>query len=97
MVLLSGGEPVSVEATLEAGFKITAAQLEADYAKTKWFLFNSPPTLRGGIWLGRASSFDRCVDAPPACLGADALLAKAKHLSYIDFKFCTPAQVELQL
>jgi aspartate aminotransferase len=26
MVLLSGGEPVFVEATLEAGFKITAAR-----------------------------------------------------------------------
>ena len=42
MVLLAGGTPVAVEATLEANFKITAAQLEAAITpKTKWFLFNS--------------------------------------------------------
>ena len=41
MVLLAGGEPVFIEAPLETGFKITAAQLEAAITpKTKWFLFN---------------------------------------------------------
>lgn len=56
MVLLAGGTPVAVEATLEANFKITAAQLEAAITpKTKWFLFNSPPTPPGRGIHGRNS------------------------------------------
>lgn len=43
MVLLAGGTPVPVVATLENSFKITAEQLEAAITpKTKWFIFNSP-------------------------------------------------------
>jgi len=48
MVLLAGGEPVAVEASLETNFKITADQLEAAITpKTKWFLFNSPSNPTG--------------------------------------------------
>src|SRR5246127_5514616 len=43
MVLLAGGEPVSVETTLETGFKILPEQLEAAITpRTKWLLLNSP-------------------------------------------------------
>ncbi len=51
MVLLNGGEPVFVEATIENNFKITGAQVEAAITpKTKWFLFNSPSNPSGAAY-----------------------------------------------
>jgi aspartate aminotransferase len=97
MVLLSGGEPVFVEATLEAGFKITAAQLEAAITpKTKWFLFNSPsnPTGAGYGWEELKALTDVLLRHPHVWVLTDDMY---EHLSYEDFKFCTPAQVEPQL
>ncbi len=97
MVLLSGGEPVFVEATLEAGFKITAAQLEAAITpKTKWFLFNSPsnPTGAGYSWNELNALTDVLLRHPHVWVLTDDMY---EHLSYGDFKFCTPAQVEPQL
>jgi len=48
MVRLAGGEPVIIEAGLEANFKVTADQLEAAITpNTKWFLFNSPSNPTG--------------------------------------------------
>jgi aspartate aminotransferase len=97
MVLLSGGEPVFVEATLKAGFKITAAQLEAAITpKTKWFLFNSPsnPTGAGYGWEELKALTDVLLRNPHVWVLTDDMY---EHLSYNDFKFCTPAQVEPQL
>jgi aspartate aminotransferase len=97
MVLLSGGEPVFVEATLEAGFKITAAQLEAAITpKTKWFLFNSPsnPTGAGYSWNELNALTDVLLRHPHVWVLTDDMY---EHLSYGDFKFCTPAEVEPQL
>ncbi|MFB1026185.1 MAG: pyridoxal phosphate-dependent aminotransferase, partial [Octadecabacter sp.] len=97
MVLLSGGEPVFVEATLKAGFKITAAQLEAAITpKTKWFLFNSPsnPTGAGSGWDELNALTDVLLRHPHVWVLTDDMY---EHLSYEDFKFCTPAQVEPQL
>lgn len=43
MVLLAGGEPVTVECGIDTGFKMTPAQLDAAITpKTKWLIFNSP-------------------------------------------------------
>jgi aspartate aminotransferase len=97
MVLLAGGEPVFVKATLEAGFKITAAQLEAAITpKTKWFLFNSPsnPTGAGYSWNELNALTDVLLRHPHVWVLTDDMY---EHLSYGDFKFCTPAQVEPQL
>jgi aspartate aminotransferase len=97
MVLLAGGEPVFVEATLEAGFKITAAQLEAAITpKAKWFLFNSPsnPTGAGYSWDELKALTDVLLRHPHVWVLTDDMY---EHLSYGDFKFCTPAQVEPQL
>jgi aspartate aminotransferase len=97
MVLLAGGEPVFVKATLEAGFKITAAQLEvAITPKTKWFLFNSPsnPTGAGYSWNELNALTDVLLRHPHVWVLTDDMY---EHLSYGDFKFCTPAQVEPQL
>lgn len=94
MVLLAGGEPVFVEATLEAGFKITAEQLEAAITpRTKWFLFNSPsnPTGAGYSWDELKALTDVLARHPHVWVLTDDMY---EHLSYGDFKFCTPAQVE---
>ncbi len=97
MVLLAGGTPVTVEAQLEANFKITADQLEAAITpKTKWFLFNSPsnPTGAGYSWSELKELTDVLLRHPHVWIMTDDMY---EHLSYGNFKFCTPAQVEPQL
>ena len=97
MVLLAGGEPVFVPATIDAGFKITAAQLEAAITpKTKWFLFNSPsnPTGAGYNHAELKALTDVLVRHPHVWVLTDDMY---EHLAYGDFEFCTPAQVEPQL
>ncbi len=94
MVLLAGGTPVPVEATLEANFKITAAQLEAAITpNTKWFLFNSPsnPTGAGYSWSELKELTDVLMRHPHVWVMTDDMY---EHLAYGNFKFCTPAQVE---
>ncbi len=94
MVLLAGGTPVPVEATLDANFKITAAQLEAAITpKTKWFLFNSPsnPTGAGYSWSELKELTDVLMRHPHVWVMTDDMY---EHLAYGNFKFCTPAQVE---
>lgn len=97
MVLLGGGTPVIVAAELEAGFKITAEQLEAAITpKTKWVLFNSPsnPTGAGYTWGELKELTDVLLRHPHVWVMTDDMY---EHLAYGDFKFCTPAQVEPQL
>ena len=94
MVLLAGGTPVPVEATLDADFKITAAQLEAAITpKTKWFLFYSPsnPTGAGYSWSELKELTDVLLRHPHVWVMTDDMY---EHLAYGNFKFCTPAQVE---
>lgn len=94
MVLLAGGTPVFIEATLENAFKITPEQLEAAITpRTKWFLFNSPsnPTGAGYTWDELKALTDVLMRHPHVWVLTDDMY---EHLAYDDFKFCTPAQVE---
>lgn len=94
MVLLAGGEPVSVEGPLETGYKITAAQLEAAITpKTKWLIFNSPsnPTGAGYSWDELKELTDVLMRHPHVWVMTDDMY---EHLSYEGFTFCTPAEVE---
>jgi aspartate aminotransferase len=94
MVLLAGGEPVVIEAALETNFKITADQLEAAITpKTKWFIFNSPsnPTGAGYNWDELKALTDVLMRHPHVWVMTDDMY---EHLTYGNFKFCTPAQVE---
>ncbi|WP_238369729.1 pyridoxal phosphate-dependent aminotransferase [Heliomarina baculiformis] len=94
MVLLAGGEPVAVEATLENKFKITAEQLEAAITpKTKWFIFNSPsnPTGAGYSHDELKALTDVLMKHPHVWIMSDDMY---EHLAYDGFEFCTPAQVE---
>ncbi|MDN5882712.1 MAG: aminotransferase class I/II-fold pyridoxal phosphate-dependent enzyme, partial [Nitrosospira sp.] len=51
IVLIAEGKPIIVEAGIEQGFKITAAQLEeAITHKTRMFVINSPSNPSGGVY-----------------------------------------------
>lgn len=94
MVLLAGGTPVIAEASIDTGFKLTAAQLEAAITpKTKWLIFNSPsnPTGAGYSWDELKALTDVLLRHPHVWVLTDDMY---EHLAYDDFKFCTPAQVE---
>ena len=97
MVLLAGGSPVVVEATLETNFKITADQLrDAITPNTKWFLFNSPsnPTGAGYSWDELQALTEVLLEHPHVWVITDDMY---EHLAFGNFKFCTPAQVEPRL
>ncbi|MBL4874530.1 MAG: pyridoxal phosphate-dependent aminotransferase [Rhodobacteraceae bacterium] len=94
MVRLCGGEPVIVEAPIEANFKITPKQLEAAITpKTKWFIFNSPsnPTGAGYSRAELKALTDVLLRHPHVWVMTDDMY---EHIVYAPFEFCTPAQVE---
>ncbi|QGX97827.1 pyridoxal phosphate-dependent aminotransferase [Roseovarius faecimaris] len=94
MVLLSGGEPVIAEASLETKFKLTPEALEAAITpKTKWFIFNSPsnPTGAGYSRDELKALTDVLMRHPHVWVMTDDMY---EHLAYDGFEFCTPAQVE---
>ncbi len=94
MVLLAGGTPVIVAATLENRFKITADQLEAAITpRTKWLLFNSPsnPTGAGYSRDELKALTDVLLRHPHVWILSDDMY---EHLVFDDFRFCTPAEVE---
>lgn len=94
MVLLAGGTPVPVVATIDTNFKLTPEQLEAAITpKTKWFIFNSPsnPTGAGYTWDELRALCDVLLRHPHVWIMSDDMY---EHLVFGDFEFCTPAQVE---
>ncbi len=97
MVLLAGGTPVAIEAGVEAAFKITPDQLDAAITdKTKWFIFNSPsnPTGAGYTADELGGLTDVLLRHPHVWVMTDDIY---EHLTYDDFRFATPAQVEPRL
>ena len=94
MVLLAGGEPVIAEASSQTGYKLTPDQLEAAITpKTKWLIFNSPsnPTGAGYTRDELKGLTDVLMRHPHVWVMTDDMY---EHLTYGDFEFCTPAQVE---
>ncbi|MDF0600369.1 pyridoxal phosphate-dependent aminotransferase [Psychromarinibacter sp. C21-152] len=94
MVLLAGGTPVTVEAGIETGFKLTPQALEAAITpKTKWFIFNSPsnPTGAGYTRDELKALTDVLMRHPHVWVMTDDMY---EHLVFDDFAFTTPAQVE---
>ena len=97
MVLLAGGEPVIASAGIETGYKLSPEALEAAITpRTKWFIFNSPsnPTGAGYSWDELKALTDVLLRHPHVMVMTDDMY---EHLSYGDFKFCTPAEVEPKL
>lgn len=97
MVLLAEGTPVIVDCPAGAGFKMTAAQLDAAITqKTKWVILNSPsnPTGAGYSRADIKALTDVLVKHPHVWVMTDDMY---EHLSYDGFEFTTPAQVEPKL
>ena len=94
MVLMAGGEPVTVPTTLESGFKIQPGDLEAAITpRTKWLLINSPSNPSGGAYTRselRALA-DVLLRHPQVWVLTDDMY---EHLVFDDFEFTTLAQVE---
>jgi aspartate aminotransferase len=97
MVSICGGTPVFVNTTLEGNFKLTAEELEqAITPKTKWFLFNSPSNPSGAAYSydELKALTDVLVKHPHVWVLTDDMY---EHLTYGDFKFVTPVEVEPSL
>jgi len=94
IVLLAGGTPVIVEASLQTGFKITPDQLEAAITpKTKWLIFNSPSNPSGAAYTRAEikALTEVLMRHPHVWVFSDDIY---EHLTYDGFKFTTMAQVE---
>jgi len=94
MVLLGGGTPVPVEASLENGFKLTPGQLDAAITtKTKWLIFNSPSNPSGaGYTRDELKGLtDVLMRHTHVWVMTDDMY---EHVSYPPFEFCTPTEVE---
>ena len=94
MVLLAGGEPVTVPCGPESNFKLTAEQLEAAITpKTKWLLINSPSNPTGAAYSHEdmKALTDVLIKHPHVWVMTDDMY---EHLVYDNFKFVTPAEVE---
>jgi aspartate aminotransferase len=94
IVLLGGGTPVFAPTTMETGFKLTAAALEAAITpKTKWLIFNSPSNPSGAAYTEselRALT-DVLMRHPHVWLLSDDMY---EHLTFDGFRFVTPVQIE---
>jgi aspartate aminotransferase len=94
IVALAGGTPVAVPTSAASGFRVTAAQLEAAITpKTKWLILNSPSNPSGAAYAAEhlKALTDVLLKHPQVWVLSDDMY---EHLTYDDFKFATPAQVE---
>ena len=94
MVVLCGGTPVFVETNLEDAFKLKPEPLErAITSQTKWIILNSPSNPSGAAYARDElkALTDVLVRHPQVWVLTDDMY---EHLTYGDFEFVTPAQVE---
>ena len=97
MTRLSGAEPVFIEAGIDTGFKILPDMLDSAITKkTRWLIFNSPsnPTGAGYSHDELKALTDVLVRHPHVWILSDDIY---EHLTYDEFSFSTPAQVEPRL
>jgi aspartate aminotransferase len=97
MVLIAGGTPVAIETKMEQGFKLEPEALDAAITpRTKWLILNSPSNPSGAAYAG--AELKRLTEVllrhPHVWILTDDIY---EHLTYGDFKFATPAQVEPEL
>ncbi|MBV1701129.1 MAG: pyridoxal phosphate-dependent aminotransferase [Hyphomicrobiales bacterium] len=94
MVLLCDGKPVIVNTHMRHAFKLQAADLEkAITPRTKWLILNSPSNPTGAAYTHDElkALTDVLMRHPHVWILTDDIY---EHLTYGDFKFTTPAQVE---
>ena len=99
MVTIAGGTPVIVKTTLESGFKLQPEDLErAITPRTKWLLLNSPSNPTGAAYTRDELKAITDVLMRPKNKHVWVLTDDIyEHLTYGDFKFTTPVQVEPNL
>ena len=94
MVAICNGKSVVVDTKIEDNFKLTPEALEAAITpKTKWFLFNSPSNPSGAAYSREELKglTDVLMRHPHVWVMTDDMY---EHLTYGDFTFVTPAEVE---
>jgi aspartate aminotransferase len=94
MVAICGGTPVFAETSIENGFKLTPAALEAAITpKTKWLIMNSPSNPSGAAYTRAElkALADVLLKHPGIWTLTDDMY---EHLTYGDFTFTTIAEVE---
>jgi aspartate aminotransferase len=97
MVMLCGGKPVFVDAKIEQDFKLQAEALErAITPRTKWIVLNSPSNPSGAAYTRAElkALTDVLMRHPHVWVLTDDMY---EHLTYGDFEFTTPAQIEPNL
>ncbi|EJF81085.1 pyridoxal phosphate-dependent aminotransferase [Bartonella doshiae] len=97
MVSLNEGIPIFVETKAEFSYKLQPEELEAAITnKTKWFLFNSPSNPSGAAYTHDELKklTDVLLKYPHVYILTDDIY---EHLTYEDFTFVTPAEVEPKL
>ncbi|AYO82294.1 MULTISPECIES: pyridoxal phosphate-dependent aminotransferase [Methylobacterium] len=97
MVGLCGGTPVFADTDMEHGFKLQAEELDRVLTpKTKWIVLNSPSNPSGAAYTRdeMKALTDVLLRYPDVHILTDDIY---EHLTYGDFAFVTPAQVEPQL
>ncbi|WP_105370258.1 pyridoxal phosphate-dependent aminotransferase [Neorhizobium huautlense] len=97
MVAICNGTSVFIETKQANNFKVTAEDLEkAITPKTKWFLFNSPSNPSGAAY-----SYDELKALTDVLLKHEHVWVLTddmyEHLTYGDFQFVTPVEVEPKL
>jgi aspartate aminotransferase len=97
MVAICGGTPVFVSTTIENDFKLQPADLEAAITpKSKWLMFNSPSNPSGAAYSEAElkALTEVLMRHPHVWILSDDMY---EHLTYGEFVFTTPAQVEPSL
>jgi len=94
MVAICGGTAVIVDATMENDFKLQPEDLDrAITPRTKWIILNSPSNPSGAAYTRdeMKALTDVLLRHPHVWVLSDDIY---EHLTYGDFEFFTPAQVE---
>jgi aspartate aminotransferase len=94
IVSLAGATPVCLETTMESGFKLSPAALEAAITpKTKWLILNSPANPSGAAYTRDElkALTDILIKHDHVWVLTDDIY---EHLIYGDFVFTSPAEVE---
>ena len=97
MVKLAGGSPKIIKTASENNYKLRPNDLRASITeKTKWLIFNSPsnPTGAGYTFKELKKLTDILLEFPQVHILTDDIY---EHLTFGNFKFVTPAQVEPKL
>ena len=97
MVALCGGKPVAVVTQAKNSYKLQPGELErAITPRTKWLIFNSPSNPTGGAYTRTElkALTDVLLRHPHVWILTDDMY---EHLTFGDFVFTTPAEVEPKL